>query len=44
MTAVDDPATTGRRNTLNSTVLATGEELGAMETIRRGLHHSTELK
>jgi ATP-binding cassette, subfamily B, bacterial len=54
VTAVDDAAPaaadgpgssrTSRRNQHNSTVLATGEDLGAMETIRRGLHHSPELK
>jgi ABC-type multidrug transport system fused ATPase/permease subunit len=55
VTAVDDAAPpdgqdssrrsrSGSRNQDNSTVLATGEDLGAMETIRRGLHHSPELR
>ena len=52
MTAVDDPAEVtprrgrdGSRNQDNSTVLATGEELSAaLETIRRGVHHSPELR
>jgi ABC-type multidrug transport system fused ATPase/permease subunit len=34
----------GTRNRTNDTSLATGEDLGAMATIRRGLHYSPELK
>ncbi len=45
MTAVDDPAApTTARNRSNSTTLATGEEMKAMQTIRRGVHYSPELK
>ncbi|CAN5319811.1 ABC transporter ATP-binding protein [soil metagenome] len=45
MTTVQEPAPEARRrNRSNSTSLATGEEMKAMETIRRGLHYSPELK
>ena len=45
MTAVDDPAVAApRRNRTNSTTLATGEDMRTLETIRRGVHHSPELK
>ncbi|MDE0778732.1 MAG: ABC transporter transmembrane domain-containing protein [Nocardioides sp.] len=44
--APEPPATSGpgARNRTNDTSLATGEDLGAMATIRRGLHYSPELK
>ncbi len=45
MTAVDDRASgAAARNQNNGTALATGEEMRPMQTIRRGLHYSPELK
>ncbi|WP_323791517.1 ABC transporter ATP-binding protein [Nocardioides sp.] len=48
MTAVDDPTVpavdTPRRNRTNNTTLATGEDMRTLETIRRGVHYSPELK
>ncbi len=45
MTTVEQPASpTRRRNQDNSTALVSGEDMLAMQTIRRGLHYSPELK
>ena len=43
-TAQPSPAPATPRNRSNSTVLATGEDMRALQTIRRGLHYSPELK
>ncbi len=47
MTTTDEPVAlddvTGAGSTTNSTRLASGEDIGAFATIRRGLHYSPEL-
>jgi ATP-binding cassette subfamily B protein len=39
----DAPADAGRKASASGTAMTSGEELGALETIRRGVHHSPEL-
>ncbi len=43
MTADTTTGATARKASASGTTMTTGEDLGALETIRRGVHHSPEL-